>query len=91
MNVMSFSISVSIWGKSKHLLIILIKNDNVTVKFIEVKEEYTDVLIAISDIDYEVIRIDFKGLFDIPSIYDWITFEINRRINNMLQDYIYKR
>lgn len=66
-------------------------NDNVTVKFIEVNEKYTDVLIAISEIDYEVIRIDFKGLFDIPSVYDWITFEINRRINNMLQDYIYKR
>lgn len=69
----------------------LLYNDNVTVKFIEVNEKYTDVLISISEIDFKVIRIDFKGLFDIPSVYDWITFEINRRINNMLQDYIYKR
>ena len=66
-------------------------NDNVTIKFIIIAEEFVDVLISISEIDYEVIRIDFKGLFDIPSVYDWITFEINRRINNMLQDYIYKR
>lgn len=69
----------------------LLYNDNVTVKFIDVNEKYTDVFISISEIDYEVIRIDFKGLFDIPSVYEWITLEINRRINNMLQDYIYKR
>lgn len=69
----------------------LLYNDNVTVKFIIITEEFVDVLISISEIDYEVIRIDFKGLFDLPSVYDWITFEINRRINNMLQDYIYKR
>lgn len=66
-------------------------NDNVIVKIITVEENYIDILISISEIDYEIIRIDFIGLFDIPSLYDWITFEINRKINAMLQDYIYKR
>lgn len=66
-------------------------NDNVFVKIVTVEEEYTDILITIDGIDYEVIRVDYLGLFDIPSLYDWITFEINRRINIMLQDYIYKR
>lgn len=66
-------------------------NDNVILKFIVDNAEYIEVIVVIKEIDYEVIRIDFKGLFDILSLHDWIVYEINHKINTLLQDYIYKR
>lgn len=66
-------------------------NENVTIKFIVVDYEYTEVLIAIKDINYEVMTIDFKGLFDLPSLYDWINLEIESKVKSILQEYIYKR
>lgn len=65
-------------------------NENITIKFIVVDYEYTEVLVAIKDINYEVITIDFKGLFDLPSLYDWINLEIENKVKSILQDYIYK-
>lgn len=65
-------------------------NDNVTIKFIVIDEEYVEVLIAIKNVDYEVIKIDFIGLFDLYSINDWIKFKISDRLNIMLKNYIIK-
>lgn len=65
-------------------------NDNVTIKFIVIDEEYVEVLIAIKDVDYEVIKIDFIGLFDLYSINNWIKFKISDRLNIMLKNYIIK-
>ena len=69
----------------------LLYNDNVFVKVLNCDEQSVEVLISIKEIDYSIITIDFLGLFDIPSLYDWILLEINNEIKNMLQDYIYKR
>lgn len=66
-------------------------NNNVTVKFITINEEYTDVLIVIKDMSYDVVRINYVGIFTIESLNDWIYFKIKNGINNLFQDYIYKR
>lgn len=66
-------------------------NENITIKFIVVDYEYTEVLVAVKNIDYEVMTIDFKGIFDLPSLYEWINLEIESKVKSILQDYIYKR
>ena len=66
-------------------------NDNVTIKFIVIDEEYVEVLIAIKEIDYTVKRIDFIGLFDLISLKDWIELEIDRELKSMLNSYIYRK
>lgn len=69
----------------------LLYNDNVTIKFIVIDEEYVEVLIAIKEIDYTVKKIDFVGLYDLVSLKEWIILEIETEVKSMIKDYIYKR
>ena len=69
----------------------LLYNDNVTIKFVVIDEEYVEVLIAIKEIDYTVKRIDFLGLFDLVSLKEWIEVEIISELKSMLNSYIYRK
>jgi len=69
----------------------LLYNDNVTIKFIVIDEEYIEVLISIKEVDYTVKRIDFVGLFDLVSLKEWIELEISSELKSMLNSYIYRK
>lgn len=69
----------------------LLYNDNVTIKFIVIDEEYVEVLISIKEVDYTVKRIDFLGLFDLVSLKEWIELEISSELKSMLTSYIYRK
>ena len=69
----------------------LLYNDNVTIKFIVIDEEYVEVLISIKEVDYTVKRIDFLGLFDLVSLKEWIELEISSELKSRLNSYIYRK